>query len=413
MTFLYKLISLDYQKRGGETMKKILCMMLCFAAILSLSACSYSVPAPMQYPNYTFTDEPDTMELRMTAVRAMRDILSIQWCTNQEIRYHKNGPVNHKEFVHEPRNTYAGLLYSSANTGIFQFFEYYNTETGCLEYNGSPDELKLELGSSCADALLWAWSTVCNSIKGGFYPVMMVPSNGYRVVGDYTYRESILSYNEMPSYAIIDNNPKELIIDAYAKTLPADALVTTSDNHAMMVIEAPTIVYLEDGSIDAANSYLIIQDQRAGGATFYESKVDGHTLYFSGRTSAKYTFDELYEGDYIPVTAAEFIGEDPYEKASVTATNYNYTNIEELQSTTIEANYPLAVINLISTDADGNDHVLLRQMLGGAYAQGVPRSVQLRDLDGIDNLALDPGSIVKIEVVVSTGERFYPIEFTA
>ena len=194
-------------------MKKLISILLCCMIAFSVTGCGYRVPKPMQYPDYTFDSEPSTMELRMMAVQAMKDILCIQWCTEKEIQYRKNGPVNNKTFLHEPGKTYAGLLYSTANAGIFQFFEYYDSETGCLEYPGTADELKLELGSSCADALLWGWSAVCNSIKGGFYPVLMVPSNGYLIVGDYTYRENIQSYNEMPSYAIIDNNPKEVIMD--------------------------------------------------------------------------------------------------------------------------------------------------------------------------------------------------------
>ena len=151
-------------------MKKLVCLILCFLLICSMTGCRYKVPDPMEYPDYTFSSDPTPEQLRQMAITAMRDMLSIQWCTEQEIRYRKNGPVNKKEFVHAPENTYGGLLYSTASTGIFQFFEYYNQKTGCLEYPGTSDELKLELGNSCADALLWAWSTVCNSIKGGFYP---------------------------------------------------------------------------------------------------------------------------------------------------------------------------------------------------------------------------------------------------
>ena len=393
-------------------MKKLLCVILCFIILLTATGCTYKVPNPMQYPDYTFDSQPDTMQLRMMAVQAMRDILCIQWCTEKEIQYKKSGPVNNKLFVHEPGNTYAGLLYSTANTGIFQFFEYYNTKTGCLEYPGTADELKLELGSSCADALLWGWSAVCNSITGGFYPVMMVPKNGYLIVGDYTYNQAVQSYNEMPSYAIIDNNPKNVILESYAKTLPADALVSTPDNHAMMVIEAPVVVYLADGSIDSANSYVMIQDQRAGGTTSFSEVVDGETIAYSGRISAKYTFDTLYEKDYIPVTAPEFTGEKSYYKAVVTVSDSNCSSLDQLANITVEANYPLAVINVISVNALGKETMLEKTLFGGASMHGVPRSYMLSEMDALEQLSPAPGSTIKLEVVVSTGERFYPIEFT-
>lgn len=397
-------------------MKKIIAFVLCILALFSLTGCTYKVKSPMSYPDYTFEETPDTAQLRETAVQAMRDILSIQWCTEKEITYRKTGPVSKKQFRHEPRKTYAGLLYSQANTGIFQFMEYYNTETGCLEYPGTSDELKLELGSSCADALLWAWSTVSNSFTGGYYPVMMVPKNGYVIVGDYTYNTKVTSYNEMPSYSIIENNEKAVILDSYTKVLPADALVSTSDNHAMMVIEAPTVVYLPDGSIDTANSYVMIQDQRAGGETFYEHKIDGRTVYFSGRLSAKFTFDELYKQDYIPVTIAEFTGEKSYDKAAVTVQGDSCNTLQDVLNATVESNYPLAVINIAVTDTEGNVTIIDKVCISGYAVTGVPRTYALGSnkalKEFIDSQADHTGSKFQVEVVTATGERFTPIEFT-
>lgn len=395
-------------------MKKWFCLVLCIIIALSATGCKsdYSVSNPMEYPDYTFDSEPDTMEMRMMAVQAMRDILSINWCPQKEIRYRKTGPVSDKEFIHMPGNTYGGLLYSNASTGIFQFFEYYNTATGCLEYEGNSDDLKQDLGSSCADSLLWGWSAVCNSVTGGFYPVMMVPANGYILVGDYTFRDSIKTYNEYPSYAIIENNPKEVIMEAYSKTLPADALISTSDNHAMMVIESPVVAKLPDGSIDSANSYLMIQDQRAGGTASFREVVDGQEIVYNGRISAKCTFDELYEKDYIPLTAAEFTGEKSYDKASVSVNNPDCSSISALSEVIVESNYPLAVVNLIETNMLGTETVIKRTLFGGSSMHGVPRSYKLSDMDGLENLSVSVGCTVKLEVVVSTGERFYPIEFT-
>lgn len=397
-------------------MKKTISFLLCLLLLFSMTGCKYKVKTPMKYPDYTFAETPDTTQLRETAVRAMRDILSIQWCTEKEITYRKTGPVRNKQFLHEPRKTYAGLIYSQANTGIFQFLEYYNYETGCLEYPGTSDELKMELGSSCADALLWAWSTVSNSFTGGYYPVMMVPKNGYQIVGDYTYNTKILSYNELPSYTIIENNELEVILNSYTKVLPADALVSTSDNHAMMVIEAPTVVYLADGSIDTANSYVMIQDQRAGGTTGYEYKIDGRKVYFSGRLSAKITFDELLEKDYIPVTIAEFTGDKAYDKAEVSIQSAACSTLADTANATVESNYPLAVINITVTDAEGNITLIDKVCASGYAVTGVPRTYALGTNEELnefiasqDNYA---GCKFQVEVVVATGERFIPIEFT-
>jgi len=387
--------------------------------LASLAGCNkeHKVPNPIQYPDYTFEGEPDSMQLRLTAVKAMRDLLSVQWCTDHVITYKKNGPVSGKQFLHEPGYTYAGVLYSSASSGLFQFLEYYDPKSGLLIYEGTADELKLDLGSSCADALLWSWSTVCNSVKGGLYPVMMVPSNGYIPVGNYTIRENVSSFNEMPSYAIIDNTPKEVILDAYAQCLPADAIISTPKNHAMMVIEPAVVTKNSDGSINPEESYLMIQDQRGGSSStsFYEVDDNGHTLYFSGRTSAKITFAKLYEDDYIPVTAAEFVGTKPYDKAIVTASE-GVDSIERLTKAQVESNYPLAVINVIVTDKDGNRVIVDKTLFHGSSADGVPKRCFLNTINTVKNLADSAynisGNTISIEVVVSTGERFIPITFT-
>ena len=299
------------------------------------------------------------------------------------------------------------MLYTRASAGLFQFFEYYNQETGCLEYYKSADELKLELGSACADTLLWAWSTVCNSISGGFYPVMMVPANGFIPVGDYTIPEYINSFHEYPSYAIIEDTPEQVIYDAYAKSLPADALISNKGDHAMMVVSNPTVVYLSNNTIDPEASFLLIQDQRTGNQ---EGTFNGETLPMMGRINTKVTFKELYDEKYIPLTAAEFIGKKPYDNATVTVSQTECNNVNALNNISVESNYPLAVVNIIATDAKGTQSILARKIFNGSAVKGVPNSFNLSELNP-ESLSPATGSMIQLEVVVSTGERFYPIEF--
>ena len=387
-------------------MKRILAFILAAVTLLSLSGCSHKVTDPMAYPDYTFEGTPDTTQLRETAVKAMYDILTIQWYIENDIEYIHN--PKKRAIAFEKNKTYAGVLYTKASTGLFQFFEYYNQDTGCLEYYGTADELKLELGSACADTLLWAWSTVCNSVSDGFYPIMMVPSNGFIPVGDYTIPEYIDSFHEYPSYAIIENTPEQVIYDAYAKSLPADALVSNKGDHAMMVVSNPTVVYLSDNAIDPEASFLLIQDQRTGNR---EGTFNAETLPMMGRINTKVTFKELYEEKYIPLTAAEFIGEKPYDKATVTVSQTECPNLNALKDITVESNYPLAVINIIATDTEGTQTILARKLFNGSAARGVPRSFNLSELNP-QTLSPATGSVIQLEVVVSTGERFYPIEFT-
>lgn len=374
----------------------------------------YVVENPMKYPDYTFDHEPTVQELRETAVRAMKDLLSIQWSTAKKIAYNKSGPISEKRFQHQADTTYAGTPYSNGSTGIFQFFEYYDQETGRFWYPGTAGELSRNLGNSCADSLIWAYDTVCTTINGGYYPATMVYANGYYPVGDYVYNFEITTYNKLPTGEIIKQNGRQVIMDSYSKILMGDALVSTSDNHGMMAIEDAHVVMQEDGNIDTAASYIMIQDQRGGsGEGFYEKTENGKLIQYSGRTSAKYTFDELYKKTYLPVRPAEFMGAKEYEKAAVSATKDKCNSLDELMEGTVSSNYPMAVINVIVCDDYGNETVMERVIFGGNRREGPPREYNLENLDSLKEYSsgkfASSGSCIKIEVVVSTGERFIPV----
>ena len=416
-------------------MKRVYCVILTCMLILTMIGCGnqvetppettqattpaateYVVPSPMTTRVYTFEGDPTPEQLRQTAIQAMRDLLSIQWCTDETIAYYKSGPVSKKRFEHKPEETYAGTLYSNASTGLFQFMEFYDQETGKFAYPAPAYLLKEALGNSCADSMLWGWSSVCNSIKGGFYPVMMVYKNGYLPVGGYTYNFEIETFNQQPSNQIIKLNGEEKIVACYTQVQPADSLISNTDNHAMMVLEPAHVEYKADGSIDLEKSYICIQDQRGGDGTgFYDQTIDGHVIHYSGRTSYNYHFNKLLEKNYIPVTTAEFAGLKAYEKAVLTVDNENVTTLEDLQNATVTANYPLAVIRVTAIDGE-TETVLDRKLFGGADEAGVPRSFRLGDMELIakfsENEANKPGTQLRIDVIVSTGESFTPFTIT-
>lgn len=417
-------------------MRKILAFIAILALLLSFSGCDktekatdsapkvdliedptgYRVSNPMAYPDYTFEVTPSTTMLRLTTVRAVRDLLSINWSISEGISYNKAGPVSEKLFIHEADTTYAGVIYSNASTGLFQFMEYYDQETGRLQFPGSANQLKETLGASCADALIWGLNTVCTSIEGAYYPSTMVIQNGYYPLGNITYDETLSNFSFLPTNKIIEQNGKDVVIEAYTMIQPADILVSTPDNHGMMAILNAHVVKNADGTVNTAESYVMIQDQRGGqGTGFYEQEIDGETILFSGRTEYKFTFDKLYEKGYIPVTTAEFLGEKAYEPAKVTV-DQEPDDFDELLETTVTCNYPIAVINATLIYPDDSTYLIQKELFGGAGDAGVPKSVLLSELavlekgEFLEDLKEDCEYTLVIEVVAANGERFTPIE---
>lgn len=391
-------------------MKKLLCFTLAILLVLACTGCGSKASLPKGYPDYTFDDTPTTEQLRETAVRAMRDLLSIEWTPAETISYF-NTAGRDKQFDYKPGTTYGGLLYTGASSGLFHFLEYYDPETGVLTYPGSGDQLRKSIGSGCADSLLWAWATVSNSFSCGYYPSMMVYENGFLPVGDYTYDFDLKSYYTLPTQAIIKNNGEKIIYDSYTKVLPADALISSSVDHAMMVIENPTVVYDDKKSIDIENSFVIIQDQRGGTSKgFLEEEVDGRKVFYNSARHLKMTFKELLEKNYIPVTVAEFTGEKSYDKAEVKLQGEKCKKLEDAQSAVIESNYPIAVINMILTDNDGNEAVFDRVLIHSASTAGPARTYDLSEFDSLQTPDTENYKRLKIEVVISTGERFILVD---
>lgn len=367
------------------------------------------VPVPMEYPDYTFEEAPtNTMQLRLTAVKAMNDLLSIQWCSPEGIGYNKEGS---KKFFEYPRGlTFGGVMYTGASSGLFQFLEYYDYETGRFVYPGPVDEMKMKVGSACTDSLLWSWSTVCNSFSCAYFPSALVPANGFIPVGTYTFDNTIKSYYQLPTSKIVEDNGAETMAWSYAKMQPADILVSSTADHGLMVLESPYVLANPDGTINTAASYVMIQDQRGGvGAGFYDVEHDGYTVCHSGRISQRFSFDELFASHYIPVTAAEFLGEAEYEAPEVTVEGGDYATLADLSKLTISSNYPIALININAVSASGKATNLEKILFNGLEETGAPRSYALAESQVLQEA--DPSwSKLQIEVVSATGKRFTPVE---
>jgi len=292
----------------------------------------YVVSKPMARPDYSFPEgyTPTIDEMRQRAVEAMRDMLSIQWCTETFVTYRKNGAVSNKIFTHAPGNTFCGLPYADHNGSLFTFLEYYDHETGILTVGGDGDTFNKSVGNTCTGSVMWAWSAVCDSLSGPYVNYNMVKFHGCYPIGDYTY-PTITSYKQYSTQKICEENGKDAIFGGYALCLPADAVTSSPDDHGMMIVEPAHVEYLADGSIDGDKSYLVIQDQRAGtGSLFYEIEEDGEIHHYSGRTYHKYTFNQLYNKWYIPCRPAEFMEGDPYTQPVVTLSTPEPADLSEL-----------------------------------------------------------------------------------
>lgn len=429
-------------------MKKIVALFLMLVMVFSMAACTEETPAttdatedvqetgnqlyyhdykvsnPMQYPDYTFDHEPTTDELRQMAVKAMRDMLTIEWCTPQFLMYNKVGSASGKTYTHAPGVTYAGLPYTNGDSAIWNWYEYYNTETGVLEFPGDGYALNETLGNTCTGSIMWGWATVCDSLDGNYNNYEMTKLHGCIPLGDIQYPDYIDTFADYSTALIIDENGEDVILEAYALCLPADGVASYPQDHGMMIIEPATVVRNEDGSINADESYLIIQDQRGGaGDAAYTHEINGEKQYFSGRTYAKFTFQQLLDQDYIPCSTAEFLGLKPYTAREITVTTIDGTgevkDFNGFATATLNSNYPMCILRTVLVDAEGNEtQVAVKFLDKRDVRKGTARKFSMgKYSDVLDSKVLEQyleagqTYTMRLDVTVSTGEVITPISF--
>lgn len=376
-------------------------------------------PKPSQRPDYSLPENPTEQQLRETAVRAMRDMLTIQFSVPKDFMYNKEGAVSHKDYIYKTDTVYAGMPYADGQVNIFVWHEFYDSETGRLRMDGDGQWLNSTLGNTCAGSLMWGWSAVSHTLTGSYINYNMTVKNGVLPVGTYTYDPMINSFHDIQTSEICKENGMATMFESYAMVKMADAVTSSTVDHTMMAIEDATVVRYADGGINPSESYIIIQDQAAGVTSTSEFLVydeDGIQVHYTGRTNVKWTFLDLYKSNYIPVTTKEFAGEEPYVQPEVKI-NSTVTDFETLYGTTITSVYPMSMIKIMAKKSTGREtelfHYYVNRMdVGSGLAREYKLSGNRLDVDSAVKELIAGDYTITLEVTDSTGEVFNLASFS-
>ena len=291
---------------------KLLAILLALALLLTCAVGCEQTPAPSTSPTPTdpqpSTSQPtepqptedetlyitgDDVDLRQMVVEYMYAMANIRWTAGQELDYSKYGAKN---LIYEAGSTYLGMVYNNNATGLEKF-------QSILDENGlnidSETRWDSAAGNSCATSIRHAWQQI--STTAGFrYSADMMPCfrySGVVAIGDIDWS----CYDRTHTKTVIEGNSRDVILEAYALTLPGDALVRhmgDAGGHALMITKAPTVVRNADGSINLVNSYLYLTDQN--------NNLNNKREYPSSWTvDAKVSFSSALQEGYLPVTVAE------------------------------------------------------------------------------------------------------------
>jgi hypothetical protein len=302
-----------------------------------------------------------------------------------------------------------GVPYIYVGSGsIYRLMDYMDPETNVVDMSYFKEHPHL-YGNQCSIGSYWGWARVINSVKYA-WTQDIVESNGFPRVGDYEYDLLTPAWSDgYRTTAILEANGKDKMFECYAQLKAGDGIVYyTSAGHVVMISQDAVVEYDNKGKIDGTKSYVLVIDQtptekdgvnKAGDQYIYEANVD-----------AKWTFETLFKGNYVPFTYKEWQGTDPIEKTECTLNHEGETiDYEGIYKLKMTSNYGISDFYVEIRNANGVE------VWKAACRATQAGRMELKFTKGGSNVAvwgdfekLDPANYeysVKIYAQLGTGER--------
>ena len=295
-------------------------------------------------------------EARQLSVDFFRYCKTAQWT-----------PADSWDFTHgsdgsKPDTLHAGVVYGGlpyvgkAFSSIYRLMDFIDPETGVVDIykvGGKNHELQSMFGNQCAQGTYQGWSRFINSAKYGGTPAI-VAGNDFIFLGEFACNTGISNWNGTYGTDEVRNeNSKDALFEGYALLDVGDGIVYyTSAGHVVMIAEKAYVVRDENGKIDGQKSYVTVIDQTP---TWLKKNDSNGTPYnYQANVDAKWTFDFLYEDNYLPFTFKEWTREDPIEAPTIACSHTGETiSLNEIYDTKISSNYHLYDIYCSIYNANG------------------------------------------------------------
>ena len=261
---------------------------------------------------------PGQQKLRDRVVEEMNAMGLIEWRLRNDLIHTCTCALAECNGVYNNTTLYIGIPYNHKGSSM-ERMKYVLDDEGYIKdwlFELEPyDGFDLYMGNDCSTAVAHAWWTVSNSTD--FYRVTyMIPQNaknchvatgrsdsGIIPVGDYEYEMSLTK-----GYTIymVEATGVQRMCKAYASMRKGDAYAYIGEpgGHTRMAAADPVVFYNQAGEIDPEYSYVLSSEQ--GGARDIESP-SGETIHTAWRVNYKFTFANLLERGYVPVTCEELL----------------------------------------------------------------------------------------------------------
>lgn len=305
-------------------MKRLFMFLTCIlCVILCISCAKQDTPKPddettgneqqttgadvVEEPKHKLTINPDdyyfckTFELpenfRDAAVENMLKEANLKWTASKDFDVIMPNNPSANQFginLHfEEGKEYIGLPYANTRVCINEF-DYIFVDG---KYSSESSSWEQVAGSQCVSAIMSPIQSF-TTLDGWSYD-FWVGSKDPKIipVGDYTYAEGMLTKE------ICETNGLEVMGEAYSKLDKGDIIQSYNQfNHSRLLMEKPNIVKSANGKINLRRSTVKTIEQ-----TNMFDKINpdrSNSTYWVGHT---YTFQELFETTYVPITLKEYL----------------------------------------------------------------------------------------------------------
>lgn len=250
------------------------------------------LPGPTLVDKYGDTITSDEVDLRQMVVEYMYAMANIKWTAGIRLDYSSYAS---KSLIYEPGQTYLGMVYNNNQNGFEAFLDVLDENNNNI---GTQAGWGTAPGNSCATSIRHAWQQISPTTNYE-YSADMLPyftSTGVLALGNIDWS----GYRDNNTDTVVKKHDAQVIFQAYALTLPGDALVRFlgTGGHALMVTKNPTVVYNADGTIDMDKSYVYLTDQN--------NRLHTRREYPSSwEVDRAVSFASALKDGYLPVTNAE------------------------------------------------------------------------------------------------------------
>lgn len=316
-------------------MKKLLTVLLLLCMLTAaLTACGNETTNPAGDNTNTETTAPENekkeftpeiipaekVDPRQAVIDYMYKMANLEWTPSEDIDFTQGENKITDNLYYKKGVKYHGIMYVTGNRTMTDYDEFSAQLNEKGEYIGPVARVNA-WGNHCSSAVRLAYDLVQKDLKFGSTPGM-VPSKkmGTLIVGDYKYEDTFTTTDE-----IIDLNGAQVLFEAYTHLQPGDCILTCwgPTGHARMIIEL-NVEKSASGKINAGRSHVICIEQTS---SFDKQAKDGkNTTWYVEHV---YTFNELFEAKYVPLTISALNNTEKKDNEFTTRSLNTAENITE------------------------------------------------------------------------------------